>query len=463
MSTTPTTRNTSTLSGFSRVVRFAATAILCCFGAGQGRPAAGAERMPTLDMLEQSAHEQHALRLAAMPQVEQQKRRVEEMYRKDWLGGTPEGQATLQRAVDNFALHAAQLALLDDPARPKIMWANSLPHDWHGVQWPGANWGIDNPDNLYRYLFADGASRYEIHGQRSGAGPMQQTFVLYSSIPGTDERTMEGAKVVSALSSDDITFAADGSFMITVGPDPAPPGGNHLQTSPNAKVIFIRDTLGDWATQYPNRLRVQRVAGTPAPPPKSDAELAEEAARLLLLETSYWLTFFQEENYDTPPNTILPFTGRPGGWGYFATNGFKLAEGEALVFTLDPKGSAYLEMQISDPWTVTPDHTHHTSGLNSAQAKANADGTYTFVIAPMDPGVWNWIDTQGMRLGHFIVRWQRPSDEAITVDNAVRQTDVVKIGDLKKALPPETAWVTATDRKAQLAERATSYALRLVN
>jgi hypothetical protein len=40
---------------------------------------------------------------------------------------------------------------------------------------------------------------------------------------------------------------------------------------------------------------------------------------------------------------------------------------------------------------------------------------------------------------------------------------VMKLAELKKALPAETKWVTPAERKVQLSERLSSYALRLAN
>jgi hypothetical protein len=428
-----------------------------------GFAARAADTMPTLDMFDELSLEKRALQIVNMPQVQQQKHAVEEMYRKNWLAKTADGRAGLAHAADNFALMAVQVALLDDPARPKIMWACNLGHDWHGVHWPGANWGIDNPDNLYRYLFVDGASRYEITGQRRGAGPMQETFLVYSSVPGTTEHDLEGAKVVGSISLDDVKVAADGSFTITVGPEPGGPGTNHLQIAPDAKVIFIRDTLGDWSKQYPAQLRVQRVAGPAAAAPRSDDAVATQAAAYLKAETSYWLQYFQEMNYKNPPNTVPQPIARTGKWGMLSSNWFKLKNDEALVVTLDPVGATYLEFQIANPWSITPDYADHTSGLNNAQSKPNADGTYTYVIAPHDPGVWNWIDTQGITLGLFTLRWQHLADGTPTHPQGVRDVKVVKMGDLKKALPADTVWVSANERAAQLSDRAAGYALRLAN
>src|SRR5687767_2038911 len=51
--------------------------------------------LPTFDMFEQLALEARALGISAMPQVQQQKKKVEELYGKNWLAGTPDGRARL--------------------------------------------------------------------------------------------------------------------------------------------------------------------------------------------------------------------------------------------------------------------------------------------------------------------------------------------------------------------------------
>jgi hypothetical protein len=272
---------------------------------------------------------------------------------------------------------------------------------------------------------------------------------------------MEGAQITGALTDKQIEYAADGSFTLTVGPDPS--GQNHVRTAADTRLMVIRDTLGRWTNEYPHRLRVRRISGPPAQAPKPAAAMADEAAKLLWVQAEYWLKFWQELNYDKTPNVVPALTGRSGGWGYLTTNWFKLERDEALVITLDALTAAYLAIQIADPWSITPDYIARTSGLNHAQSKQNKDGTYTFVIASEDPGVWNWIDTVGIHLGHFTIRWQELQDPSHPVDRAVRQAAKVKTRELRDLLPPETLWIGAVERKAQQAERAAAYSLRLAN
>jgi Protein of unknown function (DUF1214) len=419
--------------------------------------------LPTLDMFEQLQFEERALRIFAMPQVQAQKARAEQHLRASPLAQIPDGQARLEPAATRFALAAVENALIDDPARPKIVWVIDEKRDWHGVHYPGSAWGSKNPDNFSRDLVIDGDSRYEILGRRKGAGPAQMTIIVYSAFPGTDAQSLEGAPVVGALTDSDITFADDGSYTITLGSEPAEPGGNHLQINPEAKFIHIRNALNDWTTQVPDRLRVRRVSGPDALPPRTDTEIADQAASLLALQAPYWLEFFEDKFLKLEPNTVISLGGRAGGWGYISSGRFKLNNNEALVVTVDRIGAEYLGFQVADVWSVPPNYIVRNASLNNGQARPNADGTYTYVIAAGDPGVWNWIDTEGMREGGFTVRWQGIIDRSNTNENAVQEVRLVKLEDLKESLRPETEWIDIEGRQQQLAERAASFARRLAN
>jgi hypothetical protein len=440
----------------------AAIALVTLTGAARAAPDEHLPVLSTLDMFDQLSLERLSLQISAAPQVQQQTKLAEEIYRKNALAKTPDGQATLENSALMFNLFASQFAAIDDGARPKILWAEEVPHDWYGVRWPGSKWGIDNPDNMYRYLVVDGSSRYEIHGQRNGTGPQQETFVIYASLPGTGVENGEGARVISTLKDRDIKAEPDGSFTITVGPE-ASSEANHLQSGPDARMMFIRDTLNDWTTQFPNRLRVQRVAGPDAPKARSAQELADEAAELVKVEVPYWIKFFEDFNYSHPPNTVPRVYARAGGWGFLTTGWFKLKDDEAWVVTLDPISAAYLAFQVADVWGVAAEYIQHTSGLNLAQSRPNADGTYTYVVSARDPGVSNWIDTVGMHVGMFTLRWQQLADPAPATEKTVRMSKVVKLSDLKKILPAETVWVSPEERRKQQQEHANSFALRFAN
>jgi hypothetical protein len=55
------------------------------------------------------------------------------------------------------------------------------------------------------------------------------------------------------------------------------------------------------------------------------------------------------------------------------------------------------------------------------------------------------------------------ADPDAPIDKAVRQTELVKLSDLKGVLPAGTAWVDAAARKAQIAARVHAFWKRVEN
>lgn len=419
-------------------------------------------KVSTLDMLEQLQLERHSLRILAMPQVQAQKIEAEKLFRASPLAKFPDGNARIELAVNRFVLAAVENSLLNDPARPKIMWVIDEARDWYGVQYPASAWGGKNPDNFSRDTVIDGESRYEITGQRAGSGPAQMTLMLYSAFIGTDAQSVEGAPVIASLVDSNMTFAPDGSYTITIGPEAATPGSNHLQSGPNAKFIHIRNAFSDWTTQRPDQLSIRRVSGPDAKPLRSDAEIADFAVELLKLQVPYWLKFFQKDKAE--PNAVGMFVARPGGWGYISSGMFHLQDDEALVVTVNSLDADYLSIQTSDVWSVPGDYIRHNVSLNKSQAKPGKDGTYTYVVAAKDPGVWNWVDTTGLHDGGFTLRWQGiKGGRVLTKKEVYRDVRLIKISELKSTLPADTAWVGPDARKKQLSDRAESFARRLGN
>lgn len=420
--------------------------------------AADSGRAPTLDMAQQVALEKRELRIFAMPQFQAQLELSAQTYRGTAPAKFPDGGKTLKNAIRAIALSSVQYALVEDAARPQIMWVCNQPHEWGGVSVPGSGYGIDNPDNLYRWVAIDGQSRYEISGQRSGGGPAQESFTLYSAIPGTGEQNREGSPVVGAIMDDRIKFAADGSFTITIDGDAG--GENHLQSRPGARLLIIRDTLTDWTRQFPNRLSVRRISGPDSPPAPTDDQLVDRAAAILKATAPFWLAYF-DQTFKKPANTLEAPFARAGGWGFASGGWFQLKDDQALVVTLKPLGASYLGVQTADVWGVAPDYVHYTSSLTTTQAKPNADWTYTYVLAPKDPKVWNWLDTEQLHSGLFTVRWQGvPASETSAAD-AIVKAEVVQLADLNRALPAETVWVTPEQRAGQRSNREAAYKLRL--
>lgn len=411
----------------------------------------------------QRKFEVQALRILASEPMKNEIARVEALYASDPQGKTPTGRATIHRAAESIAMAAIQYAVGEDADRPAAFWVVNAPHDWWGLKVPRSGYGIDNPDNVYRNIMIDGAARYEIRGRIKQPGPVEQHFELRDSIPGTAAMAAEGGKQLGTLRSDEMKIAADGSFTITLDSEPAGDRPNHIQTPASGKfLLIVRDLFTDWEKQNPIALEVHRVSGPAMSPPPSEAQLIDRSVDLLRQMAPYWVNYDNTYIFTKPVNQLGKARVRPGGRGFSASGHFNLAKDEALVVTLDPLGAVSLGIQLSDPWGVAYEYASRTSSLNTAQAKPNPDGTYSFVISTRDPGVYNWLDPEGYDAGMFAIRWQTlPS--GTSPEHAVRQTSVVKLKDLKSALPKGTVFITEKQRKLQQAERLQSHNRRLTD
>jgi hypothetical protein len=454
------------LRALNSSVRRSAAALMVVIMTGTATPALAAnglsERQPTIDMFDQLQLEREALRILAMPAMQRAMKDAAAEMRDSWQAKTADGAARLELSVHGYAMAAIENTIQDDPARPRIMWIITQPHDWHGLPWPGSMWGGHNPDNFSRDAMIDDVSTYEVVGRRKGPGPAQATFLVYSSFIGAAPQNPEGAEIIGTLQDKDLIFDADGYFRITVGPGDGAPGENHIKTGPGAKVLKMRNALEDWDVQLPYQMRIRRIAGPPAPPPRTDEQIAAAAAALLKVQLDFWLTYLNNRDAGAE-NTTRPLLGRTGGWGYISGGRFKLKDDEALIVTIDPLSAGYFGFQLNDDWMTPPDYINHLAGVSRAQARPNADGTYTYVISVRDPGVWNWVDPVGLHEGGYVLRWQRMGDPKAPVDKAVRETRLVKIDDLKSVLPADTAWVDAAGRKAQIAARVKAFWKRVEN
>lgn len=50
------------------------------------------------------------------------------------------------------------------------------------------------------------------------------------------------------------------------------------------------------------------------------------------------------------------------------------------------------------------DYRHHRVGINNRQVKLNDDGSFVIYASHENPGIDNWISTQGYTNGHILIR-----------------------------------------------------------
>jgi hypothetical protein len=134
---------------------------------------------------------------------------------------------------------------------------------------------------------------------------------------------------------------------------------------------------------------------------------------------------------------------------------FQLEDNQALVVTINPGNAGYFVVPVTNDWTITDNYWDQQTSLNIAQAKKNPDGTYTIVISPSDPDVWNWVSTGGLNQGTISIRFQDLDMNSTTLPTVSSQ--VVSLDELADVLPPGTVYATTQDRLDQIALRKSGF------
>ena len=372
-----------------------------------------------------------------------------------WLGRAKASDAMRERFDDSFAevmFSAAVWSSNQDKLRPKVSCITRLAHPVEGRRIPGSRWGIDNPDSVYRVIPISGDERYEIHGRVGEHRMTENYFTLWDARMGT----------VNVLNGRTMAVEADGSYTITVDAEPANGRPNHVQTSAEAHEFYIRDVLLDWGRDDPNHIEVQRLGGPPTRPARTLDEQADATAAMM----DYFANFTGKLShgvYKMPANHFnLAWSADKVGAmrnQVYVMGRFELEPDEAFVVDLSDGGAEYFTVPLSNIWGTTLDLVDRTGSLNKAQSVPNQDGTYTYVISPVDPGVANWIDSDGLAEAILTLRMAEFGEAGPREDLGARGR-VIKL-DRLDAEVPHLPRVSAQERAAQLADRRKAYLRRL--
>lgn len=413
---------------------------------------------PALATDGQIAMERLALAIFERPEVRAAREQARKLLLADPVAPSKDGAAGLDRALDQWVMGQVASIINADPSRPVLFWAvDNTPRAWCGHVFPGAAVAIDNPDNVNRVAPLDGAWRYVLKGCFGKVPTAQMNINVTLAADGQ----LRWGDAIATLTNRDIIADEHGCFTVTLDKEPASGRPNHMQLVDGPLQLAIRDSHGDWrqeATEF-----TLEVAAGPAPPAvKSEDQLAAEVAAGLESFVAFWLGF-KNSFWNTPePNQVIGPAGRAreGGWGTQAGGRFRLEDDQALVITTVSGGSDYTGFQISDPWMISPTPLHRTTSRNLGQCAANPDGSYTYVVSLVDPGVANWIDTAGLHEGWFMLRWQNLGADAV-IEQLVSDVRLVALDELAAALPEGAPRVTLEQRSDEILDRVAAHRMRI--
>jgi len=105
---------------------------------------------------------------------------------------------------------------------------------------------------------------------------------------------------------------------------------------------------------------------------------------------------------------------------------FRLADDEAIKIEGKHVPCRYWSCQILTRYLESGDYRYHRVGLNDRQVKLAGDGSFVIYASHENPGVENWVCTQGYENAHILIR-------TLLADPPMEATfSVVKIADVSR-------------------------------
>ena len=320
------------------------------------------------------------------------------------------------------------------------------------VDWSSKS-GLDNPDNNYYMARISDDADYRILGNRGNTADL--VFQLVIGKPGV--RGAGTSTNVSVLYASDMHLDDSGDFEIIVSRDNPGPGVNWLPNDDGAESLLVRFTHSNWQIERDHPLYIERIGNEgSAPPPLTSAAAAamlRDVAITLYDRTATWHGLVDKAWTMMPRNEISSVRPSQGGLvgQYSAFGTWQLADNEALLLSTGISAAEYQGMGLGNLWFVSLDYENRTSSLTPAQMQCSGDGRCYSVVAHTDPGVPNWLDTEGHQRGIIMLRWQGLTESM--ANELQPEARVIPIEQARQALPDDVPVFSAEQRVQQVRQR----------
>lgn len=318
---------------------------------------------------------------------------------------------------EHMLLHLVKAALDvwvdNDAARPRFAPLAS----------PVLKWGGEGADNPAHCAPLDPSRRYRIRGRMQ-----DEVYVSFTVYTGKAEGDWNDG-VISALNHTEFEVAEDGSFEIEVLPSPAP-GALHMEGGkPNCVISrhYWEDEICGMADSSKRvELEIECLDAPGYPRPLGPDGLADKLAAARNFIHGQTLArpvnpdpSKQPEWFSLVPNTLpkpMKWIPSEGGGAGAVDNAYcaglvVLGPEDALVVEGRWPECVYANVMFWNRFQQAPDYRYRSCSLNRKQMASDGEGRFRFVVAHEDPGVPNWIDTEGHAAGTLYWRFLLPEGD----------------------------------------------------
>ncbi len=281
---------------------------------------------------------------------------------------------------------------------------------------PVQKWGGEGPDNPSHCAPLDPSRRYRITGRMT-----DEAYISYTVYTGKREGDWNDG-VISALNHTEFECDANGYYEIFIEPQPTANALHMEAGKPNcvvARHYWEKETSALVDPSCVAELDIECLDEPGYPRPLSPNNLAD---KLRAVET-----FIRGQTLDRPlpadaqmpswfsavPNELpkperwVPSEG--GGAGAidnaYCAGITVLGPDQALIVDGRWPECVYANVCFWNRYQQAIDYRYRPGSLNRKQMQPNKEGGWTFVLAHQDPGVENWIDTEGHAIGSLYFRY----------------------------------------------------------
>jgi hypothetical protein len=276
----------------------------------------------------------------------------------------------------------------------------------------------DNADAMYHDAKVHPAGVYRVRGQTGGA-----VYVSCTVEAGAEDGAFPSG-TVGVLNDTEFDVTREGEFTFMLGgPSQA---RNWLGLTADASRLTIRhywEQVELAAVPAPDlALHIELVDGDVPLDPRAptDASIAASIRRVANYVRSRTMGTIPKPGEGDPPAFVsrvpheFPAPIKPGHHALAAADAaysmapYLLGPDEALVITARWPRCRCANVNLWNRQMQTLDYLRHGISLNRAQTVTEADGTFRAVVAHDDPGVANWLDTEGRPFGLVFWRYMLP-------------------------------------------------------
>lgn len=293
----------------------------------------------------------------------------------------------------------------------------------------------DNPDAVYYTAPVRSDRVYRVTGNLSGAAYLSFTVELGSEEAGYSD------DVAGSFNHQDFDVAIDGSFDLVFGGPARERNWYGLAAGAGELIVRVYFEEAEPVAADVNRvvpLSIELLEPGPVGPPRpwDDTAVAAGVRRVANFVRSRTLERPKPGEVEQPswvstvPN-VFPAPEIPSGIGFAAVDAaytmapYVLGPDEALVVTGRWPNCVFANVALWNRYLQTYDYAHRPVSRNRASTTLEADGTFRIVIAHDDPGVPNWIDTEGRPFGMVFWRFFLPDGDIETpVATVVKAADL---------------------------------------